>query len=101
LGFYLIAEVGGTAIGQLLITKEWSDWRNHVFWWIQSVFVAPAYRRMGVYTALYDKVLEMAGDETNICGIRLYVDRNNLVAKQTYSNLGMSHSNYDMYEVSL
>ena len=101
LGFYMIAELESTVIGQLMITKEWSDWRNSMFWWIQSVFVRPEYRRIGVYTALYAKVLEMAKNEAHVCGVRLYVDRDNTAAKQTYSELGMSHSNYDMYEVHL
>ena len=101
LGFYLIAEVESTVIGQLMITKEWSDWRNSMFWWIQSVFVKPQYRRIGVYTALQAKVLDMAKAEANVCGVRLYVDRENTVAKQTYSHLGMCHSNYDMFEITL
>ncbi len=101
LGFYLIAEVESTVIGQLMITKEWSDWRNSMFWWIQSVFVKPQYRRIGVYTALQAKVLDMAKAEANVCGVRLYVDRENNVAKQTYSHLGMCHSNYDMFEITL
>jgi GNAT superfamily N-acetyltransferase len=101
LGFYMIAEVESTVIGQLMITKEWSDWRNSMFWWIQSVFVKPEYRRIGVYTALHTKVLDMTKEETNVCGVRLYVDRENTVAKQTYSQVGMSHSNYDMFEVTL
>ncbi|MEC9308974.1 MAG: GNAT family N-acetyltransferase [Chloroflexota bacterium] len=101
LGFYLVAEVENDVIGQLMITKEWSDWRNSMFWWIQSVFVKPEYRRIGVYTALHVKVLDMAKEETNVCGVRLYVDRENTVAKQTYSQLGMSHSNYDMFEIAL
>ena len=101
LGFYLIAEVERNVIGQLMITKEWSDWRNSMFWWIQSVFVKLEYRRIGVYTALHAKVLEMAKEETNVCGVRLYVERENIVAKQTYSRLGMTHSNYDMFEVAL
>ena len=101
LGFYLIAEVENSVIGQLMITKEWSDWRNSMFWWIQSVFVKPQYRRIGVYTALHAKVLDMAKKEANVCGVRLYVDRENTVAKQTYSQLGMSHSSYDMFEITL
>lgn len=98
LGFYLISELEGVMIGQILITKEWSDWRNGWFWWIQSVFVEPNRRRMGVYSAMYKKIVDMAGSEGNVCGLRLYVDRDNLSAKQVYSHLGMSQSHYDLYE---
>ena len=98
LGFYLISELEGVMIGQILITKEWSDWRNGWFWWIQSVFVEPNHRRMGVYSAMYKKIVDMADREGNVCGLRLYVDRDNLSAKQVYSHLGMSQSHYDLYE---
>ena len=98
LGFYLISELEGVVIGQLLITKECSDWRNGWFWWIQSVFVEPNRRRMGVYSAMYNKIVDMAGREGNVCGLRLSVDRDNLSAKQVYSHLGMSQSHYDLYE---
>ena len=98
LGFYLISELEGVMIGQILITKEWSDWRNGWFWWIQSVFVETNNRRKGVYSAMYKKIVDMAGCEGNVCGLRLYVDRDNLSAKQVYSHLGMSQSHYDLYE---
>ena len=98
LGFYLISELEGVMIGQILITKEWSDWRNGWFWWIQSVFVEPNHRRIGVYSAMYKKIVDMADREGNVCGLRLYVDRDNLSAKQVYSHLGMSQSHYDLYE---
>ena len=99
LGFYLIAEIGGEPAGQLLITTEWSDWRNGCFWWIQSVYVAPRFRRRGVYRALERRVRQDAGTAGNVCGLRLYVERANHRAQQVYVNLGMSRSHYDMYEV--
>ena len=98
LGFYLISELEGVLIGQILITKEWSDWRNAWFWWIQSVFVEPNHRLKGVYSTMYKKIVDMADREGNVCGLRLYVDRDNLSAKQVYSHLGMSQSHYDLYE---
>ena len=70
-GFYLVAELDGTLAGCLLITYEWSDWRNKNFWWIQSVFVKPELRGRGVYTALYAKVKEMAAAAGNVCGFRI------------------------------
>ena len=98
-GFYLVAEIGGQVVGQLLVTTEWSDWRNAFFWWIQSVYVAPAYRRRGVYRALHSYLQAEAQRHGDICGLRLYVERSNQVAQQTYSSLGMARSHYDLYEI--
>ena len=99
LGFYLIAEIGGEPAGQLMITTEWSDWRNAYFWWIQSVYVAPDSRRRGVYRTLDDHIRAKAQSRTDVCGLRLYVDRDNRAAQAVYAGLDMQHSNYDMYEI--
>ena len=84
-----------------MITSEWSDWRNGYFWWIQSVYVKQDHRKRGVYKALNEEVLNLARLNGGICGIRLYVDKDNTAAQQVYRNLGMSESNYDMYEIEL
>ena len=99
--FYLLAEAGGLPVGQLMVTYEWSDWRNGWIWWVQSVYVAPEHRRKGVYRNLYQRLEQMAADEGNVRGIRLYVMRENVVAKKTYESLGMHHSGYDLYETEL
>ena len=91
----------GKVVGSLLITYEWSDWSAATWWWIQSVYVDAAWRRNGVYRALYDRILAMTAGRDDICGIRLYVERTNTIAQQTYNALGMSHSHYDMYEIDL
>ena len=98
-GFYLVAEADGRVVGQLMITYEWSDWRNGVFWWIQSVYVDPACRGRGVYTRLHTAIVEQAKAAGDVCGIRLYVDENNENAQRSYRRLGMSRTAYDMYEV--
>ena len=104
-GFYLVAVAdnaeGGTApvVASLLITYEWSDWRNATFWWIQSVYVDAGWRRRGVYRAMYDHVLGLARARGDICGIRLYVERTNAIAQRTYDSLGMHKSHYDLYEI--
>ena len=98
-GFYLVAEVSGRVVGQLLVTTEWSDWRNGDFWWIQSVYVAPGHRRLGVYRTLHSHVQEEARRRDNVCGLRLYVDRDNHVARQVYASLGLHDSRYDMLEI--
>ena len=97
-GFYIVAETDGAVVGSLLITYEWSDWRNANFWWIQSVYVDAAHRRLGVYTAMHRYVLERARADADICGVRLYVERANTGAQATYKKLGMDHSHYDLYE---
>ena len=98
-GFYLVAEVKGSVVGSLLITYEWSDWRNATFWWIQSVYVKPDWRRRGIYRAMHDWVYDAARSRSNVCGIRLYVDLDNEIAQNTYANLGMVRAHYDLFEI--
>ena len=98
-GFYLVAESGGGVVGQLMVTFEWSDWRNGVFWWIQSVYVQPDSRGQGVYKALYADTQSRAAEAGNVCGIRLYVEHENRRAQQTYERLGMNNTAYYLYEV--
>ncbi|WP_438015279.1 GNAT family N-acetyltransferase [Sorangium sp. So ce315] len=100
-GFYLVAERASEVVGQLMVTYEWSDWRNATFWWIQSVYVSPAARRGGVFRALYRRVQEMAADAGDVCGIRLYVETANARAQATYAALGMQRSHYELYELDL
>jgi ribosomal protein S18 acetylase RimI-like enzyme len=97
-GFYLVGEVAGAVAGCLLITYEWSDWRNKMFWWIQSVYVKPDMRGRGVYSALYEKAEELAAQAGNVCGFRLYVHQSNLRAQEVYRNLGMQQTEYLVYE---
>ena len=99
LGFYLIAEIDGNPAGQLMVTYEWSDWRNALWWWIQSVYVRPQYRRRGVYRALHRHVAEAAYAAGGVCGLRLYVEQENTVAQQVYQSLDMYPTRYHMYEV--
>lgn len=97
-GVYYLAEAGGRVVGQLLITKEWSDWRDGWFWWIQSVFVAPQSRRTGVYRVLHEHVVAEARRAGDVCGIRLYTEQENTRAQQVYGRMGMTRSAYVMYE---
>ena len=97
---YLIAEVDGRIMGQLMITTEWSDWRNADIWWIQSVYVHPEARRQGIFKSLYFKAREMA-QEKGVASLRLYVERENLTAQRAYEKLGMTQSHYVMMEESL
>jgi ribosomal protein S18 acetylase RimI-like enzyme len=100
-GFYLLAEADGEPVGCLMITYEWSDWRNQLFWWIQSVYVLPDYRGKGLYRMLYHEVKRLASASKNVCGFRLYVERDNSRAQQIYEHLGMSEAQYLMFEETL
>ncbi|MGC6466622.1 MAG: GNAT family N-acetyltransferase [Akkermansiaceae bacterium] len=97
-GFYVIAEVSEEVVGSLMVTTEWSDWRNGLFWWIQSVYVLPDHRRKGIYRRLYEFVKERALEDQSICGFRLYVEKENLTAQKTYESLGMGEAGYKIYE---
>ena len=99
-GFYLVAERDGVAVGSLLVTYEWSDWRCGDFWWIQSVYVVPEARRDGVFRALYAEVEQRAA-AAGAVGLRLYVETENRRAQDTYEGLGMQRCHYFMYEASL
>lgn len=98
-GTYFAALRGEELLGSLLLTYEWSDWRNGVFWWIQSVYVVPAARRAGVFRALYQHVLERARADRDVCGLRLYVEAANVRAQQVYARLGMQAAHYRMFEL--
>ena len=97
-GFYLVAESKGAPAGCLLITTEWSDWRNGLFWWVQSVYVKPAFRRQGVYRGLYGHVKTLARSQKNVIGFRLYVEKDNAAAQKAYRALGMSETDYRLFE---
>ncbi|MCB1607409.1 MAG: GNAT family N-acetyltransferase [Xanthomonadales bacterium] len=96
-GRYFVARRDGRAVAGLLITHEWSDWRNAQFWWIQSVYVVPEARRGGAFRALYRQVESLA-IASGACALRLYVERDNSRAQSTYSSLGMHQSHYQMFE---
>jgi len=100
-GFYVLAERGDEIVAALMVTYEWSDWRNAVFWWVQSVYVTPAFRRRGLYRRLYNFVRDRARHEGGVCGFRLYVEKGNRAAQQTYESLGMGESDYLMYEETI
>ena len=95
---YYLADLGGRVVGQLMVTFEWSDWRNGDFWWIQSVYVHPEHRSRGVFAALYRHVGRLAR-EAGACGLRLYVERENAAAQSAYRRLGMRDAGYLVFEV--
>lgn len=97
-GFYVVAESAQTVMAALMVTTEWSDWRNGELWWIQSVYVVREWRRRGVYRALYQHVKHLAQQDSTVRGLRLYVERNNHVAQKTYTALGMVETKYKVFE---
>lgn len=98
MGFYVVAESDSKVVACLMITNEWSDWRNGLLWWIQSVYVEEAFRRQGVYRRMYEFVQELAKADAGVCGFRLYVEKDNEVAQRTYASLGMGQTDYLIYE---
>ena len=101
-GFFMVAELEQAGdrqlLGQLMITYEWSDWRNGAFWWIQSVYVDPAWRRQSVFRRMHQTVMATAKTNQNVCGVRLYVEENNSVAQAVYRKVGLSPSSYAIFE---
>ncbi len=97
-GFYVVAEDQRQVIGALLITREWSDWRNGDFWWVQSVYVLPEHRGRGVYRRLYRHVQRLAARRRSVVGFRLYVDHDNTRARRVYRSLGMKETRYAVLE---
>jgi GNAT superfamily N-acetyltransferase len=100
-GRYFIADIEGRPAGTLMLTWEWSDWRDGWWWWIQSVFVETGFRRRGVYRALYAHVRALAEADPEVRGLRLYVEQENVNARRTYEFLGMQHPGYVMYEKAI
>ena len=97
LGFYIVAKIENQVCGCLMITKEWSDWRNGLIWWIQSVYIHADYRRQGIFRKMYQYISDYA-KEQGIIGLRLYVEHSNSVAQKTYSELGMKKCDYHIFE---
>jgi GNAT superfamily N-acetyltransferase len=101
-GFFMVAELEQAndrqLLGQLMITYEWSDWRNGAFWWIQSVYVDPAWRRQGVFRRMHETVMATAKTSQNICGVRLYVEESNGAAQAVYRKVGLTPSSYAIFE---
>ncbi|MCX6928088.1 MAG: N-acetyltransferase [Verrucomicrobia bacterium] len=100
-GIYYVAEVAGAVAGQLMITYEWSDWRNGNIWWIQSVYVKPEYRRTGVFRALFEHLQNLARTRPDVCNLRLYAHADNVRARETYERLGMTRTKYEVFELEL
>lgn len=99
-GIYYLAEFDGRVVGQLMLTREWSDWRDGEFWWIQSVYVDAEFRRRGVFAALYAHVAARAAADPDACGLRLYVEHDNTAAQATYRRQGMDFTGYRVMQAA-
>ena len=101
-GFFMVAELEQAddrqLLGQLMITYEWSDWRNGAFWWIQSVYVDPAWRRQSIFRRMHETVMAAAKTSPNVCGVRLYVEESNGAAQAVYRKVGLTPSSYAIFE---
>jgi ribosomal protein S18 acetylase RimI-like enzyme len=97
-GVYFAADEGARLVGQIMVTYEWSDWRNGNFWWLQSVYVHPQFRSRGVFKSLFAHALEQAQKDPQVCGFRLYVDAHNKSARNVYHRLGLKLTGYEVLE---
>ena len=97
-GFYVVTDDNGEIVGGLMVTYEWSDWRNAWFWWIQSVYIRPEARGKRIYSRMYEFVKRLAAETDDVCGFRLYVETDNAHAQHVYESVGMHASHYLMYE---
>ncbi len=98
LGQYYVACIDDKVVASLLITPEWSDWRNGWIWWIQSVFVEPEFRQKGIYKSMYHDLKQKIENSSNLFGLRLYVDKRNKNAVKVYKQLGMNNEHYELFE---
>lgn len=98
---YFVAESDGQVVAQTMLTYEWSDWRNGLIWWIQSVYVDPGFRCRGVFRRIFEHLERLATEQGNVVAFRLYVDKNNVHAMATYERLGMHQPEYLIYEKNL
>lgn len=97
-GHYYVAEYEDKVIGSLLVTYEWSDWRNGQVWWLQSLYVVPEFRRRGIFREMYCFLRKEVSDDVNLKGIRLYVDKTNKIAQDVYQAMGMNGEHYQVFE---
>jgi ribosomal protein S18 acetylase RimI-like enzyme len=95
---YFVAVIGEKVVGQTMITYEWSDWRNGIIWWIQSVYVLPAHRKKGVFRILFKHIENLAKVNPQVKALRLYVMHNNNAGQDTYQSMGMKDSGYIVFE---
>jgi GNAT superfamily N-acetyltransferase len=97
-GIYYVAEEDSRVVGQLCLTYEWSDWRNGNFWWIQSVYVRAEFRGRGIFPALFGHIERLAGAREDVCGLRLYMERDNERARRVYRKIGLEETHYQVFE---
>jgi ribosomal protein S18 acetylase RimI-like enzyme len=97
-GIYYVAQAGEKVIGCFLVTYEWSDWRNGVIWWLQSVYVEAGHRRKGMFRKMYDHITRTIDRDPSVVGLRLYVEKNNERAQRVYRSLGMNGDHYTVFE---
>ena len=97
-GFYIVGKTDDMQVSCLMITKEWSDWRNAWMWWIQSVYVDPDFRKAGIFSMMYDYIKGLVIENAKVSGIRLYVDKTNTRAQEVYNRVGMNGNHYSTFE---
>ena len=97
-GRYFVACIEGRVVGQIMHTREWSDWRNGEIWWLQSVYVQNEFRQQGVFRALFAHLQSLAHASPDVIGLRLYVEEHNTRAQEAYRTLGLQRAGYTVME---
>jgi ribosomal protein S18 acetylase RimI-like enzyme len=97
-GRYFVADEAGEVIGQIMITYEWSDWRDGWIWWIQSVYVRADRRKAGVFRSIFELIEETARTEGGVVALRLYVEKDNHAAQTTYRRLGFEEMHFHLLQ---
>lgn len=97
-GRYFVAGIQGRIVGQIMHTREWSDWRNGEIWWLQSVYVLSEFRQRGVFRALFAHLQKLAQSSPDVIGLRLYVEEHNTRAQEAYLTLGLQRAGYTVME---
>ena len=97
-GLYYVAVDNSEIVGCHMITYEWSDWRNGMVWWLQSVYVKESHRKSGVFRKMYENIIEQINNDPGVLGLRLYVDKSNAKAQQVYAAMGMDGNHYTVFE---
>ena len=93
--YWVIADENDKPFGNVSALKEWSDWNDGYYWWIQSMFISTRYRGKG-YLKLLINAVESEMKRENGLELRLYVHKDNKVAIRAYEKVGFVISNYDV-----
>ena len=91
--YWVLVDEKEAPVGSVSALREWSDWNAGYYWWIQSMYISPAYRGKGCMTPLLDAVKSEVKKQQGL-ELRLYVHEENKVAIRAYEKARFTHSSY-------